>query len=90
MTLASANQQTQNKVTATSEGVSWKHPVTMPQLQNNVTAAPPGTAKASSTPAVAGMGTQDEFPNRTVGTPKPRLENSAHVVLRFESTRAPI
>ena len=33
----------------------------MPQLQNNVTAALPGTPIASYTPAVAGMGRQGDF-----------------------------
>ncbi len=61
--IASANQRAQNHATAASEGLSSQLPVVLPQLQRKVTAAPPGTPKAPSTPAVAGMVRQTEFPN---------------------------
>ncbi len=59
-TLASANQETQNQVIATSEGLSSQLLVAMPQPQSIMIAAPPGTPKASSILAVAGMGRQLE------------------------------
>ncbi len=41
----------------------------MPQLQDSAGAAPPGTPKASSTPAVAAAMKEINFPNRTTDTP---------------------
>ncbi len=64
---ASAKQTTQDQLIP--EGPTSQLPNVAPQLQDNAGAAPPGTPKASSTPAVAGTIKETHFPNRTRQTP---------------------
>ncbi len=67
--LASANQPRRDQ--AILECPTSQLPNVAPQPQDSIRAALPGTPKASSTPAVAGMVGQTDFPNRTTGTPIP-------------------
>ncbi len=67
--LASANQPRQNQ--AISEDLASQLTSAVPKLQDDTRTALPGTPKASSTPAVAGMVRQTDFPNRPTGTPIP-------------------
>ncbi len=66
---ATGNQPRRDQVI--QEGPTSQLPNVAAQPQDSTRAVLPGTPKGSSTPAVAGMVRQTDFPNRTTGTPIP-------------------